>query len=54
MHEPEGYLRRAYRELMRKTAFLAPELRHTFLYQIREHQDLLDAATRHNLSFPGI
>ncbi len=54
VHEPEGYLRRAYRELMRKTAFLAPELRHTFLYQIREHQDLLDAATRHNLSFPGI
>lgn len=51
---PESYLRRAYRELMRKTAFLAPELRHAFLYQIREHQDLLDAAARQNLSFPGI
>ncbi len=54
VHEPGVYLRRAYRELMRKTAFLSPELRHAFLYQIREHQDLLDTAARQNISFPGI
>ncbi|MEM7354491.1 MAG: tetratricopeptide repeat protein [Acidobacteriota bacterium] len=52
--EPLKYLRRAYRELMRKTAFLAPELRHSFLYQIREHQEVVDAAAEHNLSLPGV
>ncbi|MEM7583378.1 MAG: tetratricopeptide repeat protein [Acidobacteriota bacterium] len=51
--EPIRYLRRAYRELMRKTNFLAPELRHSFLYQIREHQEVVNAAAEHNLSVPG-
>lgn len=53
-NEPLKYLRRAYRELMRKTGFLAPELRHSFLYQIREHQEVVDAAAEHNLSLPGV
>ncbi len=52
--EPVKHLRRAYRELMRKTAYLAPELRHSFLYQIREHQDVVNAATEAGLSLPGI
>lgn len=52
--EPVAYLRRAYRELMRKTGYLAPELRHSFLYQIREHQDVVNAAAEHGLSLPGI
>ena len=52
--EPIKHLRRAYRELMRKTAYLSPELRHSFLYQIREHQDVVNAATAAGLSLPGI
>ncbi len=52
--EPIRYLRRAYRELMRKTSFLAPELRHSFLYQIREHQEVVNAAAENNLSLPGL
>ncbi len=52
--EPVKHLRRAYRELMRKTAYLSPELRHSFLYQIREHQDVVNAATEAGLSLPGI
>lgn len=50
--DPLAYLRRAYQELMRKTAFLAPERRHAFLYQLRGHQAILDAAARRNLSLP--
>ena len=52
--DPLTYLRRAYRELMRKTGYLAPELRHGFLYQIQEHQDVINAAAENNLSHPGI
>ncbi len=52
--EPIKHLRRAYRELMRKTAYLSPELRHSFLYQIREHQDVVNAATQAGLSLTGI
>ncbi len=52
--EPVEHLRRAYRELMRKTAYLAPELRHSFLYQIREHQEVVNAATAAGLSLPGV
>ena len=52
--EPLTYLRRAYRELMRKTGYLSPELRHSFLYQIREHQEVVNAAAEHNLSLPGV
>ncbi len=51
--EPIKHLRRAYRELMRKTAYLTPERRHSFLYQIREHQDVVNAATAAGLSLPG-
>ncbi len=54
VREPLIYLRRAYQELMRKTGYLNPEMRHTFLYQIPEHQEVVDAATQHNLSWPGI
>ena len=54
VEEPIEHLRRAYRELMRKTAYLSPELRHSFLYQIREHQDLVNAATEAGLSLPGV
>ena len=52
--EAGKYLRRAYRELMRKTAYLSPELRHSFLYQVREHQEVVNAATEAGLSLPGI
>ncbi len=52
--EPIKHLRRAYRELMRKTSYLSPERRHSFLYQIREHQDVVNAATEAGLSLPGI
>ncbi len=52
VEEPIKHLRRAYRELMRKTAYLSPELRHSFLYQIREHQELVNAASAAGLSLP--
>ncbi|MCP3959777.1 MAG: tetratricopeptide repeat protein [bacterium] len=52
--DPLTYLRRAYRELMRKTGFLSPELRHGFLYQIQEHQEVINAAAENNLSLPGL
>lgn len=50
--DPEIYLRSAYQELLRKTNFLPTERRHHFLYQVREHQHILDAATQHDLSLP--
>lgn len=50
--DPVIYLRAAYQELMRKTGFLPPERRHVFLYQVRDHQDLLEAAAEHDLSLP--
>ncbi len=46
-----GYLQDAQRELMRKTAFLTAERRHSFLYNIRDHQRLLDAVTAQGLSW---
>lgn len=52
--DPEIYLRAAYQELLRKTGFLPPERRHHFLYQVREHQDIVDAAAQHELSLPWI
>ncbi len=51
---PETYLRRAFQDLVRKTDFLTPDLRHGFLFQIREHRELVNAATRYNLTFPGM
>ena len=50
--DPEIYLRSAYQELMRKTNFLPAERRHHFLYQVREHQKILDAAVEYDLSLP--
>ena len=43
---PTVYLRRAYQNLMRKTGFLAPDLRNRFLFQVPEHRELLAAANR--------
>lgn len=50
--DPVIYLRAAYQELMRKTGFLPAERRHVFLYQVRDHQGLLEAAAEHDLSLP--
>lgn len=50
--DPLMYLRDAYRELMRKTSFLAPDQRHAFLYQVRAHQAILDQAAAHQISLP--
>ncbi|HSM13831.1 MAG TPA: tetratricopeptide repeat protein [Thermoanaerobaculia bacterium] len=47
--DPIPFLDRAYRELMRETALLAPELRQRFLFQIPTHQLIVDAATHHGL-----
>lgn len=47
-----GPLRRSYQELLRKTQFLEPSRRHQFLFQIVEHQEILDIATRLDISMP--
>lgn len=52
--EARRHLRRAYRELMRKTGHLTPDLRHRFLFQIPDHQEIVDAATRCGLSWPNL
>ncbi len=52
MPDPLVYLRAGYQELMRKTGFLAPEERHVYLYQLQEHQEILEAAAQHDLSMP--
>ncbi|MEM1177090.1 MAG: tetratricopeptide repeat protein [Acidobacteriota bacterium] len=52
--DPENPLRRAYKELMRKTAYLPPERRQSFLFQIRVHQDILNEATRYQISLPQV
>lgn len=44
------FLERAYQELMRKTAYLEPEQRHSFLFQNREHEELLVAAAKYGMS----
>lgn len=46
------FLERAYQELMRKTAYLEPEQRHNFLFQSREHEELLAAAAKYQLTPP--
>lgn len=43
--EAHAWLERAYRGLLTKTERLPAELRHRFLYQIREHQEMIRAAT---------
>jgi len=52
VHDPLGPLRKAYQELLRKTQFLEPGRRHQFLFQIVEHQEILDAATQKDISMP--
>lgn len=47
-----GPLRRSYQELLRKTQFLEPGRRHQFLFQIALNQEILDAATRQDISMP--
>ncbi len=51
--DPIEYLRRAHRELMRKLAYLAPKMRHQFLFNVREHEELLNVAVEHDLSLPS-
>ena len=51
--DPRPFLERAYGELMRETAFLAPELRQRFLFQVPAHQTIVDAAGRLGLSMPA-
>lgn len=46
------FLERAYHELMRKTSYLEPEQRHNFLFQNREHEELLAAAAKYQLNPP--
>jgi tetratricopeptide (TPR) repeat protein len=52
VEKPMPFLERAYAELMRQTGYLAPELRQRFLFQIAEHQALVEAATRRGLGTP--
>ena len=52
VRDAEAFLRRSYKELMRKTAYLEPARRQPFLYQIPEHQEILDAAADYQISIP--
>lgn len=51
--DPLEYLRRGHRELMQKLGHLEPKKRHQFLFQVRAHQELLDAAVEHGISLPS-
>jgi len=44
------HLERAYQRLMEKTEHLPPELRHRFLFQVRDHEDIVQAATEEGLA----
>ncbi len=48
--DPIEYLRKAKEELVRKTGFLEPDQRHVYLFQIQEHEEMLEAAAKHDLS----
>lgn len=48
--DPIEYLRKAKEELVRKTGFLEPEQRHIYLFQIKDHEELLEATAKHDLS----
>lgn len=50
--DPLPFLRRAYRELMRKASLLAPDQRSVFLFQVKENGEILNAATACQLSLP--
>ena len=47
--DPLPHLQSAYREILRKASHLEPQLRHHFLFQIAEHREVLEAATREGL-----
>ena len=47
--DPLPHLQAAYREILRKATHLEPQLRHHFLFQIAEHREILEAATRAGL-----
>ena len=47
--DPSPHLQAAYREILRKATHLEPQLRHHFLFQITEHREILEAATRAGL-----
>ena len=51
---PLRFLRRSYRELLRKTSYLDPDQRAHFLTQVRPHQQILEDATRYGLSLPAL
>jgi tetratricopeptide (TPR) repeat protein len=48
--EARPWLTRGYRGLLTKTEHLPPELRHRFLFQIREHEEMVRAATEAGLA----
>ena len=52
--DPQPLLERAYAELMRQTSFLEPAQRSRFLFQIRLHREILDAATNAGLPLSGV
>jgi tetratricopeptide (TPR) repeat protein len=47
------HLERAYRGLMEKTQLLPPKDRHRFLFQIGDHEEIVEAATAKGLSIPA-
>ncbi len=47
--DPLPNLQAAYREILRKASHLEPQRRHHFLFQIAEHREILEAATRAGL-----
>jgi len=47
--DPLPHLQTAYREILRKASHLEPQRRHHFLFQIAEHREILEAATRAGL-----
>ena len=47
--DPLPHLQSAYREILRKASHLEPQLRHHFLFQITEHREILETATRAGL-----
>ena len=51
---PIQFLRRAYRDLLRRTSNLEPEQRSSYLMQVPEHQWIVAAATKEQLSLPEL
>ncbi len=51
--DPRPHLERAYRELVRQTAFLEPAMRQRFLFQVPVNRAIVEAATRLDLPLAG-